>query len=62
MLLHTHLTRHGDSTSDKQKAKRCRLEMVTATKSTLEDDRPKISLLAGHLLKDEAEAEELTEG
>ena len=37
--------------------------MVTATKSTLEDNRSKISLgPVGPLLKDEAEAEKLIEG
>ncbi len=62
VLLHTHLTSHGDSTSDKRKAKGRRLEMVTATKSTLEDNRSKISLPVGPLLRDEAEAEKLIEG
>jgi hypothetical protein len=56
------LTSHGDSTSDKRKAKGRRLEMVTATKSTLEDNRSKISLPVGPLLRDEAEAEKLIEG
>ena len=60
--MHTHLTSHGDSTSDKRKAKRRRLEIVTATKSTLEEGRSKISLLVGRFLKDEAEAEQLIEG
>ena len=36
--------------------------MVTATKSTLEEGRSKISLLVGRFLKDEAEAEQLIEG
>ncbi len=36
--------------------------MVTATKSTLEDDRSKIRLLVGHLLKDQTQAEKFLEG
>jgi hypothetical protein len=45
VLLHTHLTSHGDSTSDKRKAKRRRLEIVTATKSTLEESTSGLKFL-----------------